>query len=44
MERPRPRNSVSAYRDMQEMFFGRPTSWPDIVGKLRVLEAQINRH
>jgi hypothetical protein len=32
------------YRDMQEMFFGRPTSWPDIVGKLRVLEAQINRH
>lgn len=31
------------YRDMQEMFFGRPTSWPDIVEKLQALEALINR-
>jgi hypothetical protein len=31
------------YRDMQEMFFGRPTSWADIVEKLRGLEARINR-
>lgn len=31
------------YRDMQEMFFGRPATWPHIVEKLRALEARINR-
>lgn len=42
---PAPRlSSLEAdYRDMREMFFGRPTSWPDIVEKLQALEALINR-
>ena len=33
----------SDYRDMQEMFFGRSTPWPEIVEQLRNLEARINR-
>jgi len=31
------------YRAMQEMFFGRPFSWAEIVERLRKLEAVINR-
>jgi len=41
---PAPRlSSLEAdYRDMQEMFFGQPTTWPHIIAKLRALEARIN--
>ena len=31
------------YRAMQEMFFGSPRPWAEIVGRLRALEAEINR-
>ncbi|AHF89859.1 hypothetical protein OPIT5_06055 [Opitutaceae bacterium TAV5] len=31
------------YRAMQEMFFGRPRAWAEIVERLRTLEAAINR-
>ncbi len=41
---PRLSSLEDDYRDMQEMFFGRPPAWPGIVEKLRVLEARINRN
>jgi hypothetical protein len=31
------------YRAMQEMFFGRPLAWAEIVERLRTLESSINR-
>ncbi len=37
-------NLKADYRDMQEMFFGDPASWEEIVEKLRILEERINRH
>ncbi|MEX2045238.1 MAG: hypothetical protein WD941_07785 [Opitutus sp.] len=30
------------YRAMEEMFFGRPRTWAEIVDRLRTLEATIN--
>ncbi|MEI6391210.1 MAG: hypothetical protein WCT12_08900 [Verrucomicrobiota bacterium] len=30
------------YRDMRDMFFEEPPSWPQVIGRLRRLESEIN--